>query len=285
MMGQYSKPASCDNLDFRKGNFDGWVGRTSVYKPTDIDANNCSANTATQTVCPNESGLSCNGCYSLDGKLIPPADRPLGPISYYDSLGIVDGRHTIMTNPVGDPFTCGNVLTIPPGEPFAARLGNGGRNPDATGTTQPGWTNGVGWQGEYLSYSYVVDKSNSLLQFKYAVVFQNPVAVPHSDAVRPRFVATVKDEFGKIIGNTCGKFDAVYNEALPGFRTCSTAGGAKGRPYATGNTVYRSWTTVGVDLRPYIGQKITLEYNTWELWMGWSFWLCLCFCKVRFLCS
>ncbi|MGQ0827372.1 MAG: PKD domain-containing protein [Bacteroidota bacterium] len=261
-----TKPASvCDNLDFRRGNFTNWVGRTTVYPANWADANNCNPANNTFTVCPNQSGNSCNGCYSYNGNLTPQPSGALGPIPFYNNTGIVNGRHTIMNAATPDPYSCNNIMRLPPGEPFCARLGNGG---------QGAWGNGVGWQIDYLSYTYKVDNTNSLLTYKYAVIFQDPVRdplqTPHTPGIRPRFVVKVMDANGTLIDPSCGKFDVVYDTTIAGFRECSLQNiqSMGGNPYALVGTAYRAWTTVGVDLRGFVGQNITLEFNTWDC--GWG---------------
>ena len=70
--------------------------------------------------------------------------------------GIVPGRHTIMT-PGIDPHSCGNLNTVYQGG-FSARLGN----------------DNVGSQAEGLQYTFTVDPLSTLVQYAYAVVFQDP---------------------------------------------------------------------------------------------------------------
>lgn len=258
-------PSSCDNLDFRRGNFTGWVGRTTVYPSNWADANNCNPANNVLTTCPNGSGNSCNGCYSYNGLPVPQPSAALGPIPFYNNTGIVPGRHTIMTAANPDPYSCNNILTLPPGEPFCARLGNGGQGP---------WGNGVGWQIDYLSYTFMVGPTNNLLTYKYAVIFQDPVRdplqTPHTPGIRPRFVVKVMNAAGALIDPTCGKLDVVYDTTISGFRECSLPNlqSMGGNPYALVGTAYRAWTTVGVDLRNFVGQNITIEFNTWDC--GWG---------------
>src|SRR4051794_31227548 len=83
-------PSACDNLDFSRGDFTNWVGHTSIYP----------FNTPGSSV--STSGLT-----------------------YYYNTGIVPGRQTIISKSTPDVYACGNVMTLPPGMPFCARLGNG----------------------------------------------------------------------------------------------------------------------------------------------------------------
>jgi gliding motility-associated-like protein len=265
------RPASrCDNLDFRRGDFTGWVGRTSVYPANWPDANNCNAAGGPSMTCPagpfrpGNTANTCNGCYS-GGGTVPASAPALGPVAFYNNTGIVPGRQTIISTSVPDACACNNISTLPAGEPFCARLGNGGIGP---------WGNGVGYQIDYLSYTYLVSAGSSLLTYKYAVVLQDPLHDPsnpkHTSSIRPRFNVYIRDGSGNLIDPVCGKFEVVYDTTLVGFRECPLASiqGFGGNPYSAVGTAYRAWTTVGVDLRNYIGQNVTVEFNTWDC--GWG---------------
>ncbi len=267
---QTTNPASsCDNLDFRRGNFTGWTAQQTVYPSNWPDANNCGGGVL--TTCPNGTGIACNGCYSGTGMPVPAAGVVPGGVPFYNRIGppnvgaMTPGRQTIISASVPDPYSCNNIMTLPPGEPFCARLGNGG---------QGAWGDGVEWQIDYLRYSYVVNNTNSLLTYKYAVIFQDPVRDPlqtaHTPGIRPRFVINVKDANGNLIDPTCGKLEVIYDTTISGFRECSLPSlqGYGGNPYALVGTAYRAWTTVTVDLRKFINQNITLEFNTWDC--GWG---------------
>jgi len=75
----------------------------------------------------SKSNVNAQGC--------PNADFSQGNFNnwtgftgnYYNpaiNTGIVNGRHTIMTGPGTDPYTCGGLPLVPPGSTFSARLGN-----------------------------------------------------------------------------------------------------------------------------------------------------------------
>ena len=68
------------------------------------------------------------------------------------TMGIVAGRHTIMTGAGTDPFSCGGLPLVPPGSTSSARLGN----------------SGTGAQGEQLRYTMTVSPQNALFIYKYA---------------------------------------------------------------------------------------------------------------------
>lgn len=222
----------CENSDFSFGDFTNWTGYTSVYPKETAGAN-----------------IGNN-------------------VAYYFTEGIVPGRHTIITNSTPDPFTCGNVMTIAPGDNASVRLGNGGIG---------AWGNGVRWQRDYLEYTVSVTASNALLIYKYAVVLQDPNSdpgiAPHADPIKPRFVVSIKDQNDDLIDPVCGVYSVTADESVAGFRNCSQADAtaAGGQFNSNGSTIYRAWTTVGVDLRDYIGTDVTLLFETWDCGLGGHF--------------
>ena len=144
--------------------------------------------------------------------------------------GIVAGRHTIITTPGTDPFTCGGLPMIPPGSSFSARLGN----------------SGTGAQGEQLRYSLTVTPQNSLFIYKYACVLEDPGHPPNA---QPVFQMRLLDPNGNQILGNCGIYTVYAGQAGQNFQTC---GGVKWLP----------WTIVGVNLTAFQGQTVTIEFTT-----------------------
>ncbi len=235
----FAQSPGCPNADFSLQNFTNWVGNTSIY-PYNTPGSNVSS----------------------------------GGIPYYYNTGIVPGRHTIITTSTPDPYTCGNVMTLPPGETQCVRLGNGGINPNATPAA---WTDGVGWQRDYLSYTFGITSSNSLLIYKYAVVLQDPTNdpnnPPHPQPIKPRFIVTIKDASGHLVDTVCGKKEDYADTTTAGYRNCTNAAATAlgGNTAAGGDIVYRAWTTVGVDLRAFISQNVTIQFETWDCGLGGHF--------------
>lgn len=158
------------------------------------------------------------------------------PISTSPSA-IISGRHTIMSGTGTDPNTCNNVSYVAPGGTYSARLGNAIN----------------GRQAEKLTYTIpVVDASNALFIYKYAVVLQDP---NHTAVDQPRFELKILNASGQIIDPVCGYYLVVADDNIPGFQTC-------------GGVVYKNWTTVGIDLTPYIGQQISMVFATGDCDLG-----------------
>lgn len=155
------------------------------------------------------------------------------------TAGVVVDRHTIITTSSLDINTCSNLETIPSGATHVARLGN-----------QLG-----GAQADVLEYEMTVDSSNSLLIYRYAVVMQDP---SHPRESQPRFEMVVLDSVGNLIDPNCGAYSVTANSGIPGFDDCNSVR-------------YKDWTTVGLNLQPYMGQKITIRYTTYDCGFGGHF--------------
>lgn len=176
-----------------------------------------------QNTCPN-SDFSMGNFTNWQGRTgtCCPINLP--------NVGIVAGRHTIMTGAGTDPNT-GNLLpVVAPGYAASARVGNAG----------------TGAQGDGLSYSINVatDSSNALFLYSYAVVLQDP---GHSPADQPRFEIQVRDQFGNIL--PCTFLQVAAAAGIPGFQN-------------NGTVRWKPWEQVGVDLSPYVGQTVTIEIRT-----------------------
>lgn len=238
VQAQYS---NCVNMDFSAGNFTNWTGYTSCY-PFDTPGSNV-AN-------PGNNG-------------VPPI------ANYYYTKGIVNGRQTIMISPTADPFTCGNLMTIPPGEKYAARLGNGGIGP---------WGDGVAWQRDFLTYDFVVSSRTSLLTVKYAVVMQNPALEPnginnHTKALTPRFAVSIVDTLDHVIDSLCMRREIYYDSTNTIFHRCPQTEMEKLGAQAKfpGDVYYTDWITVSLDLSKYTGQTLRVKFETWDCGLGGHF--------------
>lgn len=153
-------------------------------------------------------------------------------------FGIVRGRHSIMKGKGVDPNTCGKIPLVAPGGSFSARLGN----------------DNIGKEAETLSYTLDITEANSLFIYKYAVVLQDP---GHKPEEQPYFHVNVFNENRELIDAACGAYNVIATSNLPGFERCEA-----------NNVVYKDWTTVGLDLSSYIGQSITVEFETSDCALG-----------------
>lgn len=195
-----------------------------------------------QSSCPNsdfESG-TLDGWLGRTGSCCPIYTWTQGP----SPTGIIMGRHTLMSGTDTDRNTCGNVPVVAPGGLYSARVGN-----DQGGS-----------EAETLSYTITVTPTTPLFIYKYAVVLQDP---GHVQEEQPRFQVRVLDQDGVLVDPSCGEYTVVAGAGLDGFETCNTL--------LNGPVRYRNWTTVGLNLSDYIGQTLTIEFETGDCLPGAHF--------------
>jgi gliding motility-associated-like protein len=189
-----------------------------------------------QSGCPNlgfESG-TFTGWIAGTGWCCPINCGPSAPIA---------GRHTIMTGAGTDALTGGAVPVVAPGGGnYSVRLGNSNVNSEA----------------ERLSYTMLVDASNSLFVYRYAVVLEDPT---HTSSEQPRFEIRTFDQNGVSIG--CGQYSVTASAGIPGFQTYNDPNFDPIR--------FKNWTTVGIDLSSNIGQTVTIEFSSGDCSLGGHF--------------
>ena len=146
-------------------------------------------------------------------------------------------RHTIHTNlSEYDPRTGNQLKTVPPGFDASVRLGN--------------WQTGA--LEESITYEYHVDTLKSdLLIMKYAAVLEDP---NHDADEQPRFSFQILDSNNVEINHSCYSANFVSNVNL-GW-------------HSYGNTLWKDWTTVGIDLTPLHGQTIYIKLATFDCSLG-----------------
>ena len=155
------------------------------------------------------------------------------------TTGFGNGRQTIMTQGI-DPHSCGGLRTVYAGT-YSARLGN----------------DRVGAQAEGLSYALQITPTNTIIRYAYAVVFQDP---GHRAADQPRFQSRVRLANGTII--PCTNYTVTAASNLPGFQYCAPI------PPDTSAVAWKDWTEVALDLSAYVGQTVTLEFETGDCNLG-----------------
>jgi gliding motility-associated-like protein len=158
--------------------------------------------------------------------------------------GIINSRQTIVSQGL-DPNTCGGLQTVFDGN-FSARLGN----------------DNIGAEAEGLYYTLTVTPQNTLIRYAYAVVFEDP---GHTDEEQPRFSSRVRLSNGQII--QCTDYTVTAASNLPNFQYCPSIG-SDGSPL---NIAWRNWSVVSVDLSSYIGQTVTIEFETGDCSLGGHF--------------
>ena len=154
----------------------------------------------------------------------------------FQNTGIVNGRHTLITQQGSDPKTGGQLPLLPPGENSVIRLGN----------------ECVGAEAEAITYRFIVEDDAAILLLKFAVVLEDP---DHPTIYQPRFVVRVLNGSGNLVED-CAEYDVSAGAGIPGFQTYYG-------PYG-GCVRWRPWTNVGIDLSHFIGQEVRVQFVTYD---------------------
>lgn len=158
----------------------------------------------------------------------------------YDPLGCCpnpNGQQSIMTGAGNDPY--GGFPLVYPGGNFSLRLGNDALNGEA----------------DRIEQTFQVSASNANFSYKYAVVFEDP---NHPTNQQPFFQVEMVDSLNAAI--PCTFYYVAAGSGIPGFFNSPTTG-----------VIYKPWSTVLVDLTPYIGQSITIRFSTYDCSLGGHF--------------
>ena len=155
------------------------------------------------------------------------------PFASGEGNQLVEGRHTVISRMGTDPRTGNKLQLIPEGVDKVVRLGD----------------ELAGSQSESLTYHFKPTLDASMINLKFAVVFENP---NHKLSDQPYFSITVTDGNGHLLPNTF-QYAVYADNGLQGFKE-----------YVDGNTtiMWRDWTDVVVDLCSYIGEEVLITFKT-----------------------
>lgn len=200
-----------------------------VYIDCNHDGSNDGDGYSMVTACLNAS----QNCIDYTNLSDPSVTCTYGSFSNpYASTGVVNGRHTVMTDGI-DPYSRGLLTCVPPCATSSVRLGN----------------SSTGSQAESITYTYSVDTTQyNILLLKYAAVLQNP---GHTASEQPRFRFQILNANGVEIDPICGSADFISNASL-------------GWNSGTSSTLWKDWTNVGMDITPYHGQTIKIRLTTYD---------------------
>jgi gliding motility-associated-like protein len=151
-------------------------------------------------------------------------------------------RHTpILDSSLYDDLTNSQLRCVPTGEKASIKLGN----------------SNIGAESEAISFNYFVDTTDKdMLVLKYAVVLQDP---NHTKLNQPRFTLEILDSTGNVIDTTCC------------FADFYAAGDLGWNKVQGTETIWKDWTTVGIDIAPYHGQNIKIKLTTYDCAEGGHF--------------
>lgn len=153
----------------------------------------------------------------------------------YNYLGLVSGRHEVISAQGTDYYTGGALKLLPPGEAKVVKLGN----------------SQVGSEAESITYHFIVDPDKAILFLKFAVVVQDP---SHDFVYQPRFIVRIMNKEGDLIDD-CAEYDVSARAGIEGFQTYDKLG----TPIR-----WRDWTNVGLDMSSYAGQEVQVQFTTYD---------------------
>lgn len=190
--------------------------------------------------CPDFTNLAGSGMTCQYGSFNDP----------FQFTGIASGRHTVITQQGGDPYTGYQLPMLPPGESAVVKLGN----------------ELVDAQAEAITYQFAVDPDYAILLIKYAVVFDNP---EHPIPVQPHFVIRVLDANGFPLASCLDYEVFAWNSQGPisGYNSY-------------GSVSFTPWKTIGVSLSDFAGQQVKLQFVTydcaWHDHFGYAYFTASC---------
>ncbi len=152
------------------------------------------------------------------------------PYSYVGEFVVAPGAYHSIMGGGNDPVV-GIPRVNPMGGNFSVRLGNG---------------TGTGARGARMRQTFLVDATNYLFQYSYAVIFQSPNN--HTLNELPYFTVRVFDESGTSV--PCGEYSVIADAAsTPDYQS-------------VGTVLYKNWETVFTNLSAFIGQNVTIEFTS-----------------------
>jgi len=156
------------------------------------------------------------------------------PYSFVNEFPVAPGPYHLISGGGLDPIT--GIPTVNPlNGNFSVRLGNGV---------------GVGARAARMRQTFLVDATNYMFTYSYAVIFESPAG--HNLNELPYFSVRVFDENG--VSAPCGDYSVIADAAnAPNFQSI----------IVDGETVlYQDWQTVFTNLSGYIGQNVTIEFTS-----------------------
>ncbi len=217
--------ANCNNLDFGNGTNGGWVGQWNNQ--------------------PGAGGLGIYGALSVNGFNSSLTNR----------WGYV---HELCTGGFDRNVP---ILTVPPGHTYALRLGNDSayqiQNAQGTNPTS------LPYNHQIISNTFLVTNQNKSITYSYAVVLCQYNPNNHASNIQPYFKIRLYDASGNEIMCAHYDVDALSAPSIGGFLTTTynVMNTTSGTPVPY-DFLYKDWSQVMIPLNNYVGQNVTLTFET-----------------------
>lgn len=159
------------------------------------------------------------------------------------------------------------ISTVPPGHNTSLRLGDDSayimnivqvNNTSGNPTYFP-------YNHQMISNKFLVTSANKTITYWYAVALSQSLTAPHNQPEQPFFKIRMYDQSGAEI--ICARYDVDAT-------TASTIGGFQTMTDPTGNNsqfLYKDWSQVVIPLLNYIGQNVTITFETSDCALGGHF--------------
>ncbi len=156
--------------------------------------------------------------------------------------------HELCNNPNAVDRNCG-ILQVPPGHSYSIKLGS---DSASHSNVRP-------WFHQTCSNTFMVTSANANIVYWYAVVFSQNVGDPHDETDQPFFKIRMHDAAGNEL--QCAHYDVNATSAaqIGGFQNIAPYTGANQTGY---EVVYKNWTPVMIPLTNYIGQNVTITFES-----------------------
>ena len=133
----------------------------------------------------------------------------------------------------------------------------------------PDPNNGV-YPSNAIDYVFDVDEANSLLLLNFAVVFEDPGG--HTQNHKPLFGVKITDLNNNVL-DTCTKYEVSAFGGIAGFHEyqyvrLDWVQSAGEYQYVTHTVRWRDWTAIGLDLSPYAGHQVKVNFTTKDCYDG-----------------
>jgi gliding motility-associated-like protein len=215
--------STCNNLGFETGDFTGWTGSTGYN--TNSSAPLTVSSAGINSIVLNSPEPSCS-------------------------------FQTIVNAAAGsDPYS-GLSMLDPGGGVYACRLGGEEVNLDSKTFNSCSGGNSPYSGGELIQQTFLVTPGNALFSYNYSVIL---ASAPHTNTQVPYFRAEVLDGSGTPI--PCLQY-YVESDSLtppPGFFISNGSPGSSSG--GAGAVFYCNWTSNSLNLKPYMGQNVTIRFT------------------------
>ena len=228
--------SACNNINFASGNLSGW-NAYYAFNNSSTTANSISNMTG------GPAGAVTHAANDLLTSTVGYYNATVGPNQSPDyQINITSGSRgdaIIPTVPVVSPF----------GGQYSVMLGD---------STQ------VNYGVAILSQTFQVTPTNDNFTYQYAVFLANPL---HNYYQQPFFRVALLDQLGDTIPY-CGDYNVVSGNGTQTFDSIVYTDTALNETYTV---YYKNWTIVAVPLKNYMGQCVTIVFESGDCALGGHF--------------